>query len=101
MDKLWILKSVEQAILENLEADGIRLYLLLLANSMENGEGNISYKTIRKALGADFHANGILGICRDLRKQGLIKITLPPISKLVGQDFTLTYQIVPACGNKK
>lgn len=101
MDKLRILRGVEQTFLEHLEADGIRLYLLLLVTSRENGEGIISYKAIRNALGTYFHANKILAICRGLRKQGLIKATFPPLSNLVEQDFTLTYRIVPARVKKR
>ncbi len=98
MDKLRILREVEQAILAHLEADGIRLYLLLLANSRETGEGNIGYKTIRKALGADFHASRVLDACRDLRDQGLIEIISPPPDNLAEPDFALIYRIVSARG---
>jgi hypothetical protein len=98
MNKLRILREVEQAILVHLEADGIRLYLLLLANSGENGEGNIGYRTIRKALGTDFHASRVIDACRDLRGQGLIEVISPPPDNLAEHDFALIYRIVPARG---
>lgn len=96
MDKLQLLRSVERAILQHLEADGIRMYLLLLATSSENGVGTISYKAIRKAFGACFRADRMLNACRELRQRGLIETTFPPIDELAEQDFALSYRIVPS-----
>jgi len=94
MDKLRILREIEQAILAHLGADGIRLYLLLLANSREAGDGKIGYGTIRNALGADLHASRVMDACRELQDQGLIEIisTLP--DNLTEHDFALVYRIV-------
>lgn len=96
MDKLRILRNVEQASLQHLGADEIRMYLLLLATSRENGEGIISYKSIRKAFGTYFHADRMLNVCRNLRKRGLIEAKFPPLDELAEQDFALNYRIVPA-----
>lgn len=96
MEKLRLLRSVEQANLQHLEADELRMYLLLLATSRENGEGIISYKSIRKALGKYFPADRMLTVCRNLRQQGLIEGDFPPLDELAELDFVLNCRIVQA-----
>lgn len=73
MDKLQILRSVASSRFHRLEPAEIRMYLLLLANCEEQGEGAISALSLRQAFIPPLHHERLLNICRKLEEQGMIK----------------------------
>lgn len=94
MDKLRILRSVDPSTLRRLEADEIRLYLLLLASSRDSGEGEVGYDSLRQAFGPSFILEKVVKACRSLRRHGLIEAPYLLPDDSAEQDYVLRYKIV-------
>ena len=95
MDKLRILKKFERlALKKTLEADEIRLYLLLLANCDLTGNGKIEYRAIKDALGKKFFSTKLNRACRRLSDHGLIEVITPSFDEISEEDFPLEYRIL-------
>lgn len=96
MDKLLILKAFEKmAFHKPLGADGIRLYLLLLADCDIQMRGRIEYRTIKDALGKEFTAARLKQLCRRLSGQNFIEVVLPLQDEKNAGNFTMEYRLVP------
>lgn len=96
MDKLLILKAFEKvALTKPLEADGIRLYLLLLANCSARMVGSIEFCTITDALGNGFSAARLKQVCRRLSRHKLIEVVFPSPDKASDGNFTMTCRLIP------
>jgi len=99
VDKLRILKEFERLALGNtLETDEIRLYLLLLAYCREAKGGEITYRTVKDALGEGFSPARFKQACLRLSSNNLIKVVSPPLNRMTVGDFNLAYRILPVCG---
>ncbi len=95
MDKLRILKEFEKLALgDTLEADEIRLYLLLLACCREANRGEIAYGAVKDALGEGLSPAGFRQALLRLSANRLIEVVSPPLDRL-DDDFTLGYRIFP------
>lgn len=96
MDKLRILKEFERlAFGDTLETDEIRLYLLLLAYCREAKSGEITYRTVKDALGEGFSPARFKQACLRLSSNNLIKVVSPPLNRITVGDFSLVYRIFP------
>jgi len=96
VDKLRILKEFERlAFGDTLETDEIRLYLLLLAYCREAKGGEITYRTVKDALGEGFSPVRFKQACLRLSSNNLIKIVSPPLNRITVGDFNLVYRIFP------
>ncbi|HLA05567.1 MAG TPA: hypothetical protein VJZ16_06265 [Syntrophales bacterium] len=102
MDKLRILKEFERlAFGDTLETDEIRLYLLLLAYCREAKGGEITYRTVKEALGEEFSPDRFKQACLRLSSNNLIKVVSPPLNRITVGDFSLVYRIFPYAENKE
>lgn len=96
MDKLSILQSVKRCkIMDNLNTDEIRLYLILLANSGENGVGNILLRGINGVLGQGFSLDRVKAACCKLAEYGLIEVPTSSLEQINDNDTKLDYKIFP------
>jgi hypothetical protein len=96
VDKLRILKEFERlAFGDILETDEIRLYLLLLAYSREAKSGEITYRTVKDALGEGFSPDRFKQACLRLASNNLIEVVFPPLNRIIVGDFSLMYRIFP------
>lgn len=96
MDKLSILQSVKRCkIMDNLNTDEIRLYLILLANSRENGDGKILFRVINGVLGEGFSRDRLNAACRKLAEYGLIEAPASSLEQINDNDSKLVYKIFP------
>lgn len=96
MDKLRTLRSAKRCkIMDNLNTDETRLYLILLANSRENGDGKILLRVINGVLGEGFSMNRLKAACRKLAECGLIEVSAPSLEQVKGDNSKLAYRITP------
>lgn len=96
MDKLLILQSVTvNKIMDNLNTDETRLYLILLANSGEDGEGKVLFRAINGVLGEGFCMDRLMAACRRLAECGLIEVTASALEQINDDDSKLVYKIFP------
>jgi len=96
MDKLRILQSVKRTkIMDNLDTDEIRLYLILLANSGENGDGKILLRTIDGVFGDGFSRDRLDAASRKLVECGMIEVLPLSLEKIKGNNPKLLYKIFP------
>ncbi|MFZ3209500.1 MAG: hypothetical protein WA140_11830 [Geobacteraceae bacterium] len=102
MDKHAILKQFEKmAEKVFLDTDEIRLYILLLANSLDTGDGEIEYITIKAAFGDNRYSMGELPqVCRRLEEHGVIEILSTPLEEITADNSILTYRILPFAGGR-
>lgn len=96
MDKLRTLQSVEMnKIMDGLGADEARIYLILLANSRENGDGKILLRVVNGVIGEGFSMDRLKAICRKLAECGLIEVHAPSLEQVKGGNSKLAYRIPP------
>lgn len=96
MDKLLILQSARRIkIMNTLNADETRLYLILLANSRENGDGKILLRVINGVIGEGFSMDRLKVACLKLAECGLIEVSAPSLKQVKGADSKLAYRITP------
>ena len=102
MDKLRILKEFESlALNKTLESEEIGLYLLFLANCDTQSQGEITYNTIKDALGIEFSPARLKQACRRLSKHNLIEVIPPSLDGITTNDFTVLYRIFPLTGDHR
>lgn len=96
MDTLDQFKALEKlAAGKNLDADEIRLYLLLLANCRGSRNGQIAYTTIKSAIGRGFSPAKLKKACQRLLKGNLVVVTSPFPERINEETFILFYLIPP------
>lgn len=98
MGKLRTLQSVKRSeIMDNFDIEEIRLYLLLLANSGENGDGEILLKVINGngAFGKGFSRDRLNAACRKFAEYGLIEVLPLSPEKIKSNNPKLVYKIFP------
>jgi len=96
MDKLSILQSVKRCkVMDNLNTDEIRLYLILLANSGENGDGKILLRVVSGVLGEGFSIDRLKAACCKLAECGLINVPSSSLEQIKDDDSKLVYKIFP------
>jgi hypothetical protein len=97
VDKHAVLKQFEKlAGKVSLNTGEIRLYLLLLANCRDTGDGEIEYITIKDALGDNRYMTGELPqICRHLEEHGVIEVLSTSLEEIIADNSILTYRIPP------
>ncbi|KAF0218596.1 MAG: hypothetical protein FD174_2689 [Geobacteraceae bacterium] len=94
MDKLRILKEFEKLTAgDALDTDEFRLYLLLLAHCGDTRNGEIAYRTVRRALGEGFTPVRLKQACHRLSLYNLVEIVFTRQDTTAGDDFTLIYRI--------
>lgn len=96
MDKLRTLQSVKSSkIMDNLNTDETRLYLILLANSGENGDGKILLRVINGVLGEGFSIDSMKNACNKLSEYGLIEVLPSSLEQIKDDGSKLVYKIFP------
>jgi hypothetical protein len=96
MDPLNQFKELERlAAGNNLDADEIRLYLLLLANCRGSRKGQIAYTTIKSAIGGGFSPAKLKKACQRLLTGKLIVVTSPFPDCINEENLILSYLIPP------
>ena len=96
MDKLRTLQSVKRSkIMDNLNTDETRLYLILLANSGENGDGKILLRVINGVLGEGFSMDRLKAACYKLAEYGLLEVSASSLEQVKGDNSKLVYKIFP------
>ncbi|MBI4744984.1 MAG: hypothetical protein HY786_00195 [Deltaproteobacteria bacterium] len=96
MDKLRILQSVKRCkMIDNLNTDELRLYLILLANSRGNGDGKILLRGINRIFGEGFSVNRVKTACSKLAEYGLIEVPASSLERIRDYDSKLVYKIFP------
>jgi hypothetical protein len=100
MDKLELLKELEKLVAgKGLDADEIRLCLLLLTNCGGSRNGEIEYGTVKSAIGREFSLEKLKKSCRRLFIYNLIAVTSPFPDGMNEENFIITYMILPAREN--
>ncbi|HTP65487.1 MAG TPA: hypothetical protein VMJ66_08860 [Geobacteraceae bacterium] len=95
MDKLDLVKELDRLAAGNdLEANEIRLYLLLLANCRGTRNGQIESATIKSAIGREFSPGRLKKACQRLAASNLLAITSNFPDNLPEENFVLSYQIL-------
>jgi hypothetical protein len=96
MDALNQFKALERlAAGNNLDADEIRLYLLLLANCRGSRNGQIAYATIKSAIGKEFSPRKLKIACQRLIISKLFVVTSLFPENIDEENFILSYLIPP------
>ena len=96
MDALDQFNELERlAAGKNLDADEIRLYLLLLANCRGSRNGQITYTTIKSAIGREFSPTKLEKACQRLLMGNLVLVTSPFPESISEENFILSYLIPP------
>src|SRR3989304_6500850 len=99
LDKLRILQSVKRCkIMDNLNTDETRLYLFLLANSRENGDGKILLRVVSGVLGEGFSMDRLKASCSKLVEYGLIEVPASSLEQINDDASKLVYKIFPVEG---
>ncbi len=95
MDKLGFLKDIERLAVENcLDADEVRLYLLLLANCRGSQQCEITYSVIKSAIGSDFTNEKLKKACQQLVTEKMIHIDSLIPDYFTREEFVLSYTIL-------
>ena len=93
MDRLGLVGNLgELASKEGLEPDEIRLYLLLLANCRESGQGKASYRQLGIVFGQFRFGDRIRRAINRLSGLGLVQCASLP-ECMGGEEFVLSYLI--------
>ena len=88
------LKELDRLAAGNsLNADEIRLYLLLLANCRGSSNGQIEYATIKSAIGRGFSLAKLKKACQRLYMGKLVVVTSPFPKSSSEEIFILSYSI--------
>lgn len=96
MDKLHTLQSLKRCkIMDNLNTDETRLYLILLANCGDNGYGKVLLKVINGVLGEGFSMDRLKAACCKLSEFGLIEVSASSLEQINDDDSKLVYKIFP------
>ncbi len=96
MDKLDLLRELDRLVVANdLDADEIRLYLLLLANCRGLRNGQIEYATIKSAIGGDFSVAKVQKACQHLFASNLIAVTSVIPDNPHENNLIFSYLILP------
>ena len=82
----------------NLNTDETRLYIILLANCGENGDGKILLRGINRVLGEGFSMDRLKAACCKLSEYGLIEIPPSVLEQIKDDDSKLVYKIFPVEG---
>jgi hypothetical protein len=97
MNKMELLRELEKLVNGKcLEADEIRLYLLLLTNCGGSRKGEIKFSTIKNAIGTDFPWEKLKNACQRLFTNKLIVVTSLLPEGENEENIILTYMILPA-----
>lgn len=100
MERQELLRELEQLVsVNNLDADEIRLFILLLTNGIGSRKGEIYFRAIKDAMGREFSRGKLTKACRQLSDCGLIKVTSTIPEATGDEDFILTYIISTAMAN--
>lgn len=76
MNKLRLLKKLnDEGLFECLSSEELRIFLIMIAGSRENGEGEILPGQISWVFGKDFSSERLKEICAKLEEKRLILIT--------------------------
>lgn len=102
MDKLRVLQSAKRCqIMDRLNSDETRLYLILLANSGESGDGKMLLRVINGVLGEGFSMDRLQAACCRLAECGLIEVSASSLEQVKGDSSKLVYKILPASSHDK
>jgi len=100
VERLDLLKELEKLANGNsLNADEIRLYLLLLANCRGSLDGRIEYNTIKNAIGREFTPGKLKKACQQLLMDKFIAVTSILPDGINEENFILSYTIFPTGEN--
>ena len=96
MNKLRLLKKLNnEGLLECLTGEELRIFLIMIAGSRENGEGEILPGQICWAFSKEFSSERIMEICADLEEKRLVVITTShPAHGASLNNLSVTYRII-------
>jgi hypothetical protein len=76
VNKLRLLKKLnDEGFFDCLTGDELHVFLIMIAGSRENGEGEIFPSRIRRVFGRGFSPDRLREICATLEAKGLVAIT--------------------------
>ncbi len=92
MNKLHVLKKLnDDGLFAGLTGEELRLFLLMIANSTEHGEGEILLDRIRWIFGEAFTSERLVEICGSLERKRLVRITCRSNQ---GNERSVAYRIL-------
>lgn len=91
MNKLGLLRTLNnEGVFADLTGEELRLFLLMIAGSTENGDGEILLGRISWAFGEKFPLHRLRDICASLEKKQLVRVS----SRLGQGGRTIAYRII-------
>lgn len=96
MNKLRLLKKLnDEGLLECLTGEELRIFLIMIAGSRENGEGQILPGQISWAFSKEFSSERIMEICAELEEKRLVVITTSHLGHGTSlNNLNVTYRIL-------
>lgn len=95
MNKLHLLRKLnDDGLFACLTSEELHLFLLMIAGSTENGEGEILLGRIRWIFGKDFSSERLKDVCSKLEKKRLVRITYHSELGAKRHGLAVTYRIL-------
>lgn len=96
MNKLHLLKKLNQdnELFGCLSGEELRIFLLMLADCTETGEGEILLSLASRIFGMDISADKFTGICEELQKKRLVCLSSQPEYGTSQSGFAVKYRII-------
>jgi hypothetical protein len=95
VNRFRLLKRLNtERLLEHLSGDELRLFLFMIANCKNNGEGELHGAELRRIFGRDFTMKRLNDLCAKLDKVLVARITYRFRSCTVYSGLVMTYRIV-------
>lgn len=93
MNRLRLLKRLNaEGLLDDLSGDELRLFLLMIANCRDNGEGELHGDAISRIFGRDFTKKQLDNLCTELKKLRATSSCFRSCAKHGG--LVMTYRIL-------
>ncbi len=89
MNKLRLLRKLHDGeLFDCLSGEELRLFLLMIVDSNESGEGELHLGYLGLLFGGEISRKGLENICEELQKKQLVRLT-----KIPGCESTVMYRI--------
>jgi hypothetical protein len=94
VNKLRLLKKLnDEGIFERLTSEELRLYLIMIAESGNNGEGELCLERLSGTLGRKVSPARLARVCAALEQKGLLTLTTPCCHG-TGDSLRVSYRIL-------
>ena len=95
MNKLRLLREFNQSeLFRCLSCDELRLFLFMVADCAETGEGEINFSQAELIFGKDFSQKRFDEICEELNKKGLISLICHTSGDTTKRQLAIMYRIM-------